>query len=92
MVVIIMILEKHSLKCHVLSCYFATMLLCRRLINHCECSYSAGQVVVDTSLPFKSSNYSTILSVKPIAITSSERAQFVVKGFNLSRPSTRYAS
>ncbi|XP_022851458.1 squamosa promoter-binding-like protein 1 [Olea europaea var. sylvestris] len=48
-----------------------------------------GQVVVDTSLPFKSSNYSTILSVKPIAITSSERAQFVVKGFNLSRPSTR---
>ncbi|CAI9759207.1 unnamed protein product [Fraxinus pennsylvanica] len=48
-----------------------------------------GQVVVDTSLPFKSSNYSTIMSVKPIAITSSERAQFVVKGFNLSRPSTR---
>ncbi|KAL2486658.1 Squamosa promoter-binding-like protein 1 [Abeliophyllum distichum] len=48
-----------------------------------------GKVVADTSLPFKSSNYSTILSVKPIAVTSSERAQFIVKGFNLSRPSTR---
>ncbi|KAA8549030.1 hypothetical protein F0562_000714 [Nyssa sinensis] len=48
-----------------------------------------GQVVVDTSLPFTSNNYSTILSVKPIAISVSERAQFTVKGFNLRRPSTR---
>ncbi|KAL2556464.1 Squamosa promoter-binding-like protein 1 [Forsythia ovata] len=48
-----------------------------------------GQVVVDTALPFSSNNHGTILSVKPIAVTSSERARFVVKGFNLSRPSAR---
>ncbi|KAL6515883.1 Cysteine desulfurase mitochondrial [Orobanche gracilis] len=48
-----------------------------------------GQVVANTSLPFGTGNYSTILSVKPIAVTSSARAEFVVKGINLSRPSTR---
>ncbi|CAI9767795.1 unnamed protein product [Fraxinus pennsylvanica] len=48
-----------------------------------------GQVVVDTALPFSSNNHGTILSVKPIAVTASERAQFFVKGFNLSRPSAR---
>jgi hypothetical protein len=49
----------------------------------------AGQVVVDTSLPLTSNNYSKILSVKPIAITASERAEFLIKGVNLSRPATR---
>nr|QMV47665.1 squamosa-binding protein-like 1A [Paeonia suffruticosa] len=48
-----------------------------------------GQVVVDTSLPLKSYNYSNILSVRPIAVSVSERAQFTVKGFNLYRPATR---
>ncbi|XP_037496239.1 squamosa promoter-binding-like protein 1 [Jatropha curcas] len=48
-----------------------------------------GQVVVDTSLPLRSSSYSRILSVKPIAISASERAEFVIKGINLSRPTTR---
>ncbi|XP_059659254.1 squamosa promoter-binding-like protein 12 [Cornus florida] len=48
-----------------------------------------GQVVVDTFLPFKTNNCSTILSIKPIAISTSERAQFLVKGFNLTQPSTR---
>ncbi|CAI9774254.1 unnamed protein product [Fraxinus pennsylvanica] len=48
-----------------------------------------GQVVVDTALPFSSNDPSKILSINPIAVTSSERAQFVVKGFNLSRPSAR---
>ncbi|CAA3009995.1 squamosa promoter-binding 1 [Olea europaea subsp. europaea] len=48
-----------------------------------------GNVVVDTTLPFSRNNHSTILCVKPIAVPSSERAQFVVKGFNLSRPSAR---
>ncbi|KAL9397192.1 hypothetical protein Peur_011445 [Populus x canadensis] len=48
-----------------------------------------GQVVVDTSLPLTSNNYSKILSVKPIAITASERAEFLIKGVNLSRPATR---
>ncbi|CBI37021.3 unnamed protein product, partial [Vitis vinifera] len=48
-----------------------------------------GQVVVDMSLPLKTNNYSKILSIKPIAISMSEEAQFLVKGFNLSRPATR---
>ncbi|XP_017979528.1 PREDICTED: squamosa promoter-binding-like protein 1 [Theobroma cacao] len=48
-----------------------------------------GQVVVDTSLPLRSNHYSKITSVKPIAISATERAQFSVKGINLSRPATR---
>ncbi|XVF22003.1 hypothetical protein REPUB_Repub12eG0137100 [Reevesia pubescens] len=48
-----------------------------------------GQVVLDTSLPLRSNDYSEIISVKPIAISASERAQFSVKGINLSRPATR---
>ncbi|KAL6968711.1 Cysteine desulfurase mitochondrial [Sarracenia purpurea var. burkii] len=48
-----------------------------------------GQVVAETSLPLDNDNYSTILSVKPIAVTMSDTAHFLVKGFNLKRPSTR---
>ncbi|KAL0420180.1 UNVERIFIED_CONTAM: Squamosa promoter-binding-like protein 1 [Sesamum radiatum] len=47
------------------------------------------EVVVNTSLPLGTVNYTTILSVKPIAVASSGQAQFFVKGINLSRPSTR---
>ncbi|XP_027366955.1 squamosa promoter-binding-like protein 1 isoform X2 [Abrus precatorius] len=46
-----------------------------------------GQVVIDTSL--RSSNYSKILTVSPIAVPSSKKAQFSVKGVNLIRPATR---
>ncbi|KAL6193544.1 hypothetical protein ACLB2K_034628 [Fragaria x ananassa] len=42
-----------------------------------------GQVVLDAPLPLKSHKSSRISSIKPIAVSSSERAQFVVKGFNL---------
>ncbi|GLT50569.1 hypothetical protein SLA2020_240470 [Shorea laevis] len=48
-----------------------------------------GQVVVDSSLPLRSNNYSKITMVKPIAISASEIAQFSVKGINLCRPATR---
>ncbi|CAL5208792.1 unnamed protein product [Lathyrus oleraceus] len=48
-----------------------------------------GQVVIDTSLPFRSNNYSKILTVSPIAVPASKRAQFSVKGVNLMRPATR---
>ncbi|XP_004494461.1 squamosa promoter-binding-like protein 1 isoform X2 [Cicer arietinum] len=48
-----------------------------------------GQVVIDTSLPFRSNNYSKILSVSPIAVPASKTAQFSVKGINLTRPATR---
>ncbi|KAF3436598.1 hypothetical protein FNV43_RR23690 [Rhamnella rubrinervis] len=48
-----------------------------------------GQVIIDTSLALRSSNYSKILSVKPIAVSASERAQFSVRGINMTRPATR---
>nr|GLL42515.1 squamosa promoter-binding-like protein 12 [Ipomoea trifida] len=49
----------------------------------------SGKVLVETSLPFNSYEYSTIVSVKPIAVPVSERSQFTVKGFNLSTPLAR---
>jgi len=48
-----------------------------------------GHVVTETSLPSKNNGYSTILSIKPIAVPASKKAQFMVKGFNLKRPSVR---
>lgn len=48
-----------------------------------------GQVVLDAALPLRSYNYSKILSVTPIAISVSEKAQFSIKGLNLPLPSTR---
>ncbi|KAH6816799.1 hypothetical protein C2S51_021619 [Perilla frutescens var. frutescens] len=48
-----------------------------------------GQVVLDTPLPVKNHQSCRISSIKPIAVTVSEGAQFVVKGFNLSRSTTR---
>ncbi|XP_010506733.1 PREDICTED: squamosa promoter-binding-like protein 1 [Camelina sativa] len=48
-----------------------------------------GQVVVDTSLPLKSHDYSHIISVKPLAVAATGKAQFTVKGINLRRRGTR---
>ncbi|KAE9611879.1 hypothetical protein Lal_00048928 [Lupinus albus] len=48
-----------------------------------------GQVLIDKSLPFKSNNYSKILSVSPIAVPALRRAQFSVKGVNLICSATR---
>ncbi|KAJ8899024.1 hypothetical protein K2173_008847 [Erythroxylum novogranatense] len=48
-----------------------------------------GQIVVDASLPIRISNYSKILSVKPIAVSASAKVKFSIKGINLSRPTTR---
>ncbi|WCJ22634.1 squamosa promoter binding protein-like 1 [Euphorbia peplus] len=48
-----------------------------------------GQIVVDRPLPLGSSNYSKILSIKPIAVPATERAEFVIKGVNLCLPTTR---
>lgn len=39
----------------------------------------------------KSLNHCSILSVTPIAVSASERANFMVKGFNLCRSTTRYS-
>lgn len=55
-------------------------------------TYTSGQVVLDTPLPVKNHQSCRIASIKPIAVTVSEDAQFVVKGFNLSRSTARYSS
>lgn len=54
------------------------------------CFCTAGQVVLDTSLPIRSHGSCGISIIKPIAVCASESVQFLVKGFNLSRPTTRY--
>ncbi|XP_023764294.1 squamosa promoter-binding-like protein 1 isoform X1 [Lactuca sativa] len=46
-----------------------------------------GQIVLNTSLPHNKN--STILSVKPIAVSFSETAQFSVKGFSFSWSTSR---
>lgn len=48
-----------------------------------------GQVVLDTPLPVKSHRNCRISIIKPLATSVSEEVQFLVKGFNLSRPTTR---
>ncbi|XWS31886.1 hypothetical protein CRYUN_Cryun23aG0114000 [Craigia yunnanensis] len=68
--------------------FWSTGWICIRVQDQIAFIYN-GHVVVDTSLPLRSNHYSEIISVKPIAISASERAQFSVKGINLSRPATR---
>lgn len=48
-----------------------------------------GQIVLNTPLPLRSNTTCRILSIKPIAVPVSERAQFSVKCFNLSRSTSR---
>ncbi|XP_010559169.1 PREDICTED: squamosa promoter-binding-like protein 1 [Tarenaya hassleriana] len=48
-----------------------------------------GQIVVDTSLPLRSRNYSQIFCVRPIAVAATGRVQFTVRGTNLRKPGTR---
>ncbi|KAL8481186.1 hypothetical protein ACS0TY_027101 [Phlomoides rotata] len=59
-----------------------------RVQHHVTFMYN-GQVVLDTPLPVKNRQICKISSIKPIAVTVSEVVQFVVKGSNLSRSSTR---
>ncbi|XWS36059.1 hypothetical protein CRYUN_Cryun20dG0050700 [Craigia yunnanensis] len=68
--------------------FWRTGWICIRVQDQIAFIYN-GQVVVDTSLPLGSNHYNKILSVKPIAVSATERAQFSVKGINLSRPATR---
>ncbi|XP_068662016.1 squamosa promoter-binding-like protein 1 [Aristolochia californica] len=49
-----------------------------------------GQVVLDTCLLLKSNDHCRILSITPIAISVSSGADFMVKGSNLSRSTTRF--
>ncbi|XP_021606651.1 squamosa promoter-binding-like protein 1 isoform X3 [Manihot esculenta] len=58
-------------------------------VQHCVSFIYNGQVVLDTPLHLKSHKSCRILSVKPVAVSLSERMHFLVKGFNISRPTTR---
>ncbi|XP_047315631.1 squamosa promoter-binding-like protein 1 [Impatiens glandulifera] len=53
-----------------------------RLQHHVAFVYN-GRIVLDTPLPFESRNCG-ISSIRPIAVPPSRKAQFVVKGFNMS--------
>nr|QMV47666.1 squamosa-binding protein-like 1B [Paeonia suffruticosa] len=48
-----------------------------------------GRVVLDTPLPFRSPKVCRISSIKPIAVPASEKAEFIVKGLNLSQSTSR---
>ncbi|GER31462.1 squamosa promoter-binding protein [Striga asiatica] len=54
-----------------------------RVQHHVTFLYN-GQLVLDTPLPLKHNRNCRISSIKPIAVTVSESAQFSVKGFYLS--------
>ncbi|XVF80753.1 hypothetical protein PTKIN_Ptkin15bG0100500 [Pterospermum kingtungense] len=69
--------------------FWRTGWICIRVQDQIAFIYN-GKVVVDTSLRLESNHYNKIVSVKPIAISATERAQFSVKGINLSRPDTRF--
>ncbi|KAJ9181746.1 hypothetical protein P3X46_005806 [Hevea brasiliensis] len=58
-------------------------------VRHCLSFVYNGQVVLDTPLPLKSHKNCRILSIKPVAVSLSEGTHFVVKGVNISRPTTR---
>ncbi|XP_068658647.1 squamosa promoter-binding-like protein 1 [Aristolochia californica] len=49
-----------------------------------------GQVALDTCFLLKNNDHCKILSITPIAISVSGRAEFMVKGTNLSRSTTRF--
>ncbi|KAL7144261.1 hypothetical protein ABFS83_07G000500 [Erythranthe nasuta] len=59
-----------------------------RVHHHVTFMYN-GQVVLDTPLPVRNHQSCRISSIKPIAVPVSEGVHFVVKGFNLSRSTSR---
>ncbi|KAL6186149.1 hypothetical protein ACLB2K_042270 [Fragaria x ananassa] len=58
-------------------------------VQHVVAFVYNGQVVLDTPLPLRSHKTCRISCIKPIAVSLSEGAEFVVKGFNLSSSTTR---
>ncbi|XVF62361.1 hypothetical protein PTKIN_Ptkin09bG0001500 [Pterospermum kingtungense] len=58
-------------------------------VQHSVAFIYNGRVVLDTPLPLKSRINCRISSIKPIAVSVTDRAQFVVRGFNLNRCDTR---
>ncbi|KAJ8620425.1 hypothetical protein MRB53_028954 [Persea americana] len=68
--------------------FFTTGWIYARLQHRVAFIYN-GQVLLDTPMLLRSLNHCSILSVTPIAVSASERANFMVKGFNLCRSTTR---
>ncbi|GMN51407.1 hypothetical protein TIFTF001_020553 [Ficus carica] len=58
-------------------------------VRNCVAFAYNGHLVLDTPLPLKSHKNCRISSIKPVAVSSSDKHQFVVKGFDLYCPSTR---
>ncbi|KAL5852891.1 hypothetical protein ACOSQ3_008009 [Xanthoceras sorbifolium] len=58
-------------------------------VQHSVAFIYNGQVVLDTPLPLKSHKHCRISSIKPIAVSVSERAKFIIRGFNLIRSTMR---
>lgn len=48
-----------------------------------------GDIVLDMPLPHRSLRTCQILNIRPIAVCSSDRVEFLVKGYNICRPTTR---
>ncbi|KAL9364918.1 hypothetical protein Peur_042791 [Populus x canadensis] len=58
-------------------------------VQNCVSFIYNGRVVLDTPLPIKSHKNCRISSITPIAVSLSERTQFVVRGFDIAQPMTR---
>ncbi|CAK7326240.1 unnamed protein product [Dovyalis caffra] len=58
-------------------------------VQNCATFIYNGRVVLDTPLPIKNHKKCRISSITPIAVSLSERTQFVVRGFNFVGPMTR---
>ncbi|XP_061361206.1 squamosa promoter-binding-like protein 1 [Gastrolobium bilobum] len=58
-------------------------------VRHSVAFLYNGQVVLDAPLRLKSQQNCQILCIKPLAVSASASAQFIVKGFNLYLSSTR---
>lgn len=59
-----------------------------RVLDHVAFSCN-GQIVLNAALPHKLHRNSSILSIKPIAVSASDNTQFSVKGFNILRSTSR---
>ncbi|TKY72966.1 Squamosa promoter-binding protein 1 [Spatholobus suberectus] len=58
-------------------------------VQHSVAFLYNGQVVLDVPLRLKSPQSCQILCIKPLAVSASSSAQFIVKGFNLLLSNTR---
>ncbi|KAF7837651.1 squamosa promoter-binding-like protein 1 [Senna tora] len=58
-------------------------------VRHSVAFLYNGQLVLDVPLHLRSPQHCTISCIKPLAVSANESTQFIVKGLNLLRSSTR---